>query len=400
MKQKSVLLHKAVIAFVRPFARLYVKFKYRFTTDRMPRMKEPFIMLSNHTTEDDMCFTGVASRNHMYFVCGEHLLRNPKYGKLLRTLIDPIPIPKGGASIAAVREILRRTRAGHSICMFPEGKRSFHGETIPNSTALGQLVKRSRCALVTYRIRGGYFTLPRWARNHPRKGHVEGKVVGIYSSAQLAEMTAEEITDIINRDTYENAYATQREKRWPYPGDHLAEGMEHVLFLCPCCHAMDTIVTQGDSFSCTACGMQGVYNTYGFLESEQLPFDNVLDWMRWLEPEFDRYVLEHDTETPLFTQPDVLLYRMMDGYRNEPIRTDTLRIYRDRMEFGPEGASESTYRFPFSEITSPSVLYGTILLFTYKDTYYGLSGDTFHAWKGARAWHLFSGDTYDPTKEI
>ena len=397
MKKRSTTFHKAVYAAVRPLIGLYVKLKYGFTTDRM---QEPFLLLSNHTTEDDMFFTGLACRDHMYFVCGEHLLRNPRYGRLLRDLVDPIPVPKGGASLTAVREILRRLKAGSNVCMFPEGKRSFHGETIPSSVSLGKLVKKAGCALVTYRISGGYFTYPRWARNHPRKGHAEGKVVGIYSSGELAKLTAEEITAIINRDTYENAYATQRSRHWRYRGDHLAEGLEHVLFLCPRCHAMDSMRTEGNAFSCCKCGLSGRYNDYGFLEGEGLPFDNVLDWMRWIEPEFDACVLAQEADALLFEQPDVLLYRMMDGYRNASIATDGLRVFRDRMEFGPVEKASAFYCFPFGEIDSMSVLYGNILLFTYKGTYYGLTGDAFHAWKCARLWHLCKGDTKDPTKEI
>ena len=391
----KAILHKAVYHILRGAVKPYLWLKYRFKTDTLPRIEEPYLLLSNHTTEEDMFFTIAASKEPMYFVCGEHLLRNKLYGKPLRVLADPVPIPKGGAAVHAVREIINRIRSGHNICMFPEGKRSFHGETIPSPVSLGKLVKTAGCALVTYRVQGGYFTYPRWARNHHRKGHVEGKVIGVYSSARLREMSAQEITEIINRDTYENAYETQRLNRWPYKGKDLAMGMEHVLFICPRCRAMDSIQTEGDSFFCSACGMRGVYDTYGFLKGDDLPFDNVLSWMRWIEPEFDSFVLRHDPAVPLFTEENVLLYRMLDDYRNEDIETARLRVYRDRMALGTSGNV-----FLFEEIPYLSILFGNILLFTYRGNYYGLTGDTFHAWKCGRLWHLVKGDTNDKTKEM
>jgi len=387
------LLHKAVYGIIRAGIRPYIRSKYTFTTDYVHKLKEPFIMLSNHTTEEDMLFTGTASRKHMYFVCGEHLLRNKQYGKPLRVLANPIPIPKGGTAVAAVREILRRIKAGANICMFPEGKRSYHGETIPSPVALGALVKKAHCALVTYRIRGGYFTYPRWARDHHRKGHAEGKVIGVYSSEELSKLTPEEITEIINRDTYENAYETQRTENWRYEGEDRALGMEHLMFICPKCGGMDTIRTEGNQFVCSACGMTGTYSEYGFLEGEGLPFDNVLDWMRWIEPEFDRRVSEHSGDGPLLEEPDVRLYQMLDNYQNEDILTATLAVYKDKMTVG-------SYEFPFAEIPSLSILYGNILLFTHKGSYYGLTGDTFRAWKCGRLWHLMRGDTNDRTKEM
>ena len=352
-------------------------------------------MLSNHTTEVDMLFVGTACRQHMYFVCGEHLLRNKTYGSLLRRLADPIPIPKGSASLKAIREILNRIKEGQNVMMFPEGKRSFHGETIPASTATGALVKKAGCALVTYRIRGGYFTYPRWARGHLRSGHIEGKVMGIYSSAELSAMNPREITDLINRDLYENAYAVQREKMWPYKGKNLAVGMEHYLFICPVCGSYDTIRTEEDDFECTRCGLKGHYNEYGFLEGDGLPFDNVLDWGRWIEQRFDSDIAakREEPDILLFTEKSVRLYQMLDNYENQDILTGDLRIFRDRLEIG-------TFVFPYREISALSMLYGNILLFTHNGTYYGMTSDIFRAWKCGRLWHLYKGHTGDPSREL
>lgn len=388
----KVFINKFSYRLVYYVAKRVTKKKYSFTTDRVPKVGEPYIMISNHTTEEDMLFAGLASKRHMYYVCGEHLLRNKTYGKLLRVLINPIPLPKGGASLEAVKEMIKRIKQGYNVCLFPEGKRSFHGETIPASLALGKLVKKTGGALVTYKVIGGYFTYPRWARQHQRTGHVEGKVMGVYSSEELKKMTAQEVTDIINRDTYENAYETQREKNWDYIGTDKAKGMEHVLFMCPKCGGMDTIQTEGDSFHCTKCGMKGVYNDKGFLEGECLPYDNVLEWMRWEEPQFDKYVEEKGDEL-LFTDENVTLYTMLEDYTNKDILKDKLEMYRDRLVIGE-------YTFPLNEISFLSILFGNILLFTYKDTYYGLTGETFHAWKGGRLWHLVKGDADDRTKEL
>ena len=182
--------------------------KYSFRTDRVPQMDEPFLMLANHATESDHFMAACAAQTPMTFVCGEHLLRG-KYGKLLKNIADPIPVPKGASAVLAVKEILRRLRRGENVMLFPEGSRSFHGETLPMTNAIGKLVKMGRSALVTYRIQGGYFVAPRWAY-HFRKGPMEGRVVNVYSSEQLKGMTAAQITEAINRDLYENAYETQR----------------------------------------------------------------------------------------------------------------------------------------------------------------------------------------------
>lgn len=392
MTKFKVQLHRAVYHTARRLVSPFLKAKYSFRTDMVPHLDEPYIMLSNHTTDLDMLFVGMASREHMYFVCSEHLLRNKLYGKLLRHLVNPIPLPRGSSSLKAVREILRRVNAGNNVMMFPEGKRSFHGETIPVGKATGGLVKKSGCALVTYRIQGGYFTHPRWARGHQRRGHIEGHVTGVYDSHELEKLTAQEITDIINRDIYENAYDTQRKQMWPYHGKNKTVHMEDYLFICPKCGGYDTIQTHGDDFCCTACGMAGYYDDHGFLRGEGLPYDNVLDWGRWIEKEFDHKIALSD-ERVLFEEQNVLLYQMLDDYKNRDIITDNLYIFRDKMVLGE-------YEFPFSDISALTMLHGNILLFTFGGTYYGMTGDKFRAWKCGRLWHLTKNDTDDKTKEL
>ena len=377
----------------RKLALPYIHARYGFKTNILEKVEGPFLLVSNHTTEDDMFFTAAASRQPMYFVCGEHLLRNKVYGRFLRKLLRPIPVPKGASTLPAVRQILKRLNDGQNICMFYEGKRSYHGETIPASESLGALVKKSGCTLVTYHITGGYFTYPRWARGNKRRGHVEGNIAGVYPPSQLAELSAAEITGLINRDTYENAYESQRENKWEYKGKNLAKGMETVLFLCPECGSEDTIETDGNRFYCTKCSLSGEYNEYGFLEGENLPYDNVLDWMRWIEKEFDRRLALCSEDTPVYDCSNVTFYRMNEDYTNSTLCESSLHIYKSKIEI--DGHS-----FDFDDIPYMSVLYGNILLFTFNGDRYGLSGESFKAWKCARLWHIKKGSSNDRTKEI
>ena len=78
--------------------------KYRFRTDRVPQMNEPFLMLANHATESDHFMAACAAQTPMTFVCGEHLLRG-KHGKQLKN----IPFrQKYGINIAKVIRGSRR----------------------------------------------------------------------------------------------------------------------------------------------------------------------------------------------------------------------------------------------------------------------------------------------------
>ena len=221
--------------------------KYGFTTDRISKKDEPYIVVSNHLTEVDMLMVAGALSEHMYYVAGEHLLRT-KAGPKLKWAQDPIFTYKGAPSIDTMREVIRKIRAGNNIMIFPEGSRSFNGETLKLDSGIAKLVKTAGCALITYHIEGGYFVAPRWAYTF-RTGPMRGNIVNVYSSEEVKKMSRDELTDCINRDIYENAYETQRRNKYKYKGKRLAEGLENYLVKCSCC---GSIVRKGKF--CIECG--------------------------------------------------------------------------------------------------------------------------------------------------
>jgi len=379
--RKRERLHKAVWFVAQPFTTLLLK-KYDYKTTKAPKLDEPYLVVANHTTESDMLMVAAAFRKHMYFVCGEHLFRT-KHAKAMQYFLDPIPAPRGGPMSGTVLEMLRRLRNGNNIMIFPEGSRSFNGETIAVSDSIGMLVKRAKCALITYRTRGGYFIAPRWAY-HFRKGHAEGAVVGVYTSEQLAGMSAEEITALINTDLHENAYETQAVQPYTYRTEGLAEGLENFLLLCPKCGSYDSMKTEGDRFHCECCGLGGTYDEFGYLNGEDLPFRQVNDWGHWIEERFDADMETRADGELLFTETETRLYEINKDHSTTDLATGEVKIYKDKIVMGEQ-------EFDFANITAMSLLYyGKSVLFTHQRRYYGITGEHFHAWKIERLYGTYN----------
>ena len=353
--------------------------KYGFTTERISKKDEPYIVVANHLTEVDMLMLGGAFAEHMYFVAGEHLLRT-KAGPKIKWAQDPIFTYKGAPSID------RNIKDGHNVMIFPEGSRSFNGETMKLGSGIAKLVKTAGCALATYHIEGGYFVAPRWAytvRTGPMKGHI----VNIYSSAEIKSMSREELTDCINRDIYENAYETQRRNKYTYKGERLAEGLENYLVKCSCCGSFDTMVTENDRFRCTKCGQSGRYTPEGFLEGEDLRFDSVYDWGVWSEKETCNYIKSFEGDGPVFRDTDTVLYEVLSDHSRVDLASGEIKGYKDRFETGGEV-------FSFEDINGMDMLYfGKTLVFSYKRRHMAITGERFHAIKYQK---LF--DTYQTKK--
>lgn len=347
--------------------------KYGFKTDVLPKTEGNYIVLSNHLTEVDMLMAEAAFPQHMYIVAGEHLIRS-KYGKLIAWSQDPILRPKGASSTKSVKEIIRRIKEGHNVLLFPEGSRSFDGETKTLPESVAKLVKRCGCGLVTYHIEGGYFVAPRWAYTS-RVGPMKGEIVRVRSSEELAAMSTGELTEAINHELYEHAYETQRKKRLVYRGKRLAEGLENYLVKCPRCGSFDSLSSEKDGFSCNVCGLSGVYTQEGFLQGNDLKFDNVYDWGHWAERETEKYIRSADMQAPVFRDTHVTLYEVTDDHKRTDLYSGEIVGYHDCIRVGEE-------RFAFENISAIDMLYyGKTLLFTCGKRYLGITGERFHAIK-------------------
>lgn len=344
--------------------RVFLHFHIRFKGKKPIKPKNNFIMLANHVTDYDMLFMALAVKPQMYFVMSEHMLRKGFVSKLLAWAFDPIPRAKASNAGSTVMEILRHCRAGHNVAFFAEGFRTMSGYNQGFSPATGAMVKKAGCDLITYRIKGGYYANPNWGVG-VRKGRVWGDIVRIYSAAELANMTAEEVNEAIARDTYEDAAVTQKEHRIPYKlkKGGLAEHLEHALLVCPACHRMASIRSRGDRFYCE-CGLEGTYNEYGDLVGDSLPFHTVSEWSRF-QNEYIESLPDEGAEKVLLSAPNQRLTEI-DDYHH----ADTVVVESGEFRQTSKGFYVDKVYFPYEKIAYLDIIRHGFLLFTTTDRHY------------------------------
>ncbi len=250
--------------------------------------KDPFILIPNHVMLLDPVVIGMTSKQHMYFVASDHLMRKGFASKLLEWVFQPIMRTKGSTDAHAAMSILRTVKKGYNVCIFAEGSTTFNGLSGPIYRSTGKLVKSAGVKLITYRLSGGYFTRPRWGEA-TRRGLMTGKVAGIYSAEEIKAMTEQEVDAVIVRDIHEDAYATQTEHPVAFKGKRLAEFLESAAYLCPCCNEVGHIHSNDNRVWCD-CGMEATMDVFGFLRSETLPYTTVRDWDLWQMSQVDRII--------------------------------------------------------------------------------------------------------------
>lgn len=259
MKKRQKIYWKILRPLVIVF--LYLKFGYTFKVAK--NLPDNFIVLSNHNTDFDPLFVGVSFKNSVRYVASEHISRWKYAFKFIDHIFSPIMRPKGTNAASTVKDILRTLRGGDNVCMFAEGARSWNGITAPVLPSTGKMVKSAKCALVTYKITGGYFISPLWSKGGTRKGRIHGEVVSIYSAEDLSAMSVDQINEVIKNDLHEDAYERQAVENNKYKGKHLAELMESLVYCCPSCRAIDSLYSSDDTVFCKECNDLFTYDEYG-----------------------------------------------------------------------------------------------------------------------------------------
>lgn len=323
---------------------------FRSDMETLKDVPQPYLLLSNHTTDFDCAFIAVASQAPVSFVATENILRMGLLGHLATKLFHPIVHYKGTMGITTSKHILKAMRDGKNVAMFPEGNRSFNGATCPIPPATAKLARMSRGTLVTYRLEGGYLSSPRWASTL-RKGQIRGRVAGVYTPEMLKAMTAEEIQTAIEKDLQTNAYEEQYRRPTVFQGRKRAEYLESTIFLCPVCERIGTLKSHGNHLSC-GCGFTAEFDEYGVLKTSQGSYT---------VPELDekqKRIIEKICKKP----SDVCLFsdEVKERFINEKHKADDSRnvvfcAYSDRFIAGD-------MVIPFEKITGISINQRNLLL--------------------------------------
>jgi 1-acyl-sn-glycerol-3-phosphate acyltransferase len=105
---------------------LYCRFLHRWSANRFNPFpsRGPALIYCNHTCSADATFLLAASdRTISFLVAREHFQVHPVAYRILKHM-RCVPVMRDGADPAALRQAISRLKAGHLVCLFPEGNLS------------------------------------------------------------------------------------------------------------------------------------------------------------------------------------------------------------------------------------------------------------------------------------
>ena len=362
---KKYKRHQVFWKIIRFIAPSVLKPLYKYSYELAPKLEPPYLVFSNHNGDLDPALVGLSFPQQMYFVASEHVYRAGFASKILRFVFEPIAKRKGTADAVTVMKSIRALREGKNVCIFPEGQKSFNGITGEINIATGKLVKASKASLVTYKLEGGYFTTPRWGKGI-RKGKMHGSIVNIYNKEDLEKLSPEEITDLVKKDLYEDAYQKQSQNPIAYKGKNLAEGIEHALCLCPECKQIDTLFSKKNSVFCKNCDFTTSIDIYGYFD-ENCKFKTVLQWDEFQQEELKKLIQEKSSEKSefIFSDDEVTLKTVKAEHQEEIIGTGKFSMFTDKFIFNSvKDEKEISLEIPQKNIVDISMYGKQALVFS------------------------------------
>ena len=236
----------------------------------LKKVKEPFIMISNHASRLDYMFTGIPMLpKRMNFVAGyNEFFRSHLQGvfKILRV----IPKKNFTADIYTIKEIKRVVKSSGNIMLFPEGMSSIGGSNQPVALGTGKLIKHLGIPVYYSVIKGGYLTSPKYELTD-RLGYIEVEIDKLFNAEDIINFTPEEIEQKINKAIKHDDYEWNLKEQHMYKTKaEIAKNLHDLLFYCPKCKSQFTMIGEKNIIKCNKCGNGAtIDNTY-----KMTPFNN------------------------------------------------------------------------------------------------------------------------------
>ena len=169
-----------------------------------------------------------------------------------------------------------------SVLIYPEATYSLDGRATVLPDSVGKCLKMLGVPVVTVITEGAFMRQPVYNNLRKRKVKVSAKIEYLFSPEELKKLSADEINKKIREKFAFDYFREQTEKGVVIADETRAEGLNRILYKCPCC-GKEKMKGEGKTLACLACGKTYELTQLGEMKALQgeTEFSNVSDWVDW-----------------------------------------------------------------------------------------------------------------------
>lgn len=266
----------------------------------------PSIVLCNHGSFFDFFYAGrLLIKNCPHFIIARLYFYHKWLGRILKT-VGGFPKSMFATDMESVRNSLKVLKDNGMLAMMPEARLSTVGRFEDIQEGTYSFLKKSKVPVYTIKISGDYFAKPKWGKGIRRGSVVEAELDLLFSPDDLENMSVEDIKHGVEDRLYYDEFEWLKTKPTvEYHSQHLAEGLENILAICPVCKQKHTITTDKRDVFCQECGnLTSLDSRYQF--DPDFCFENFAHWYDW-QTEIIRKEIEADPDYSLSSAVELRL---------------------------------------------------------------------------------------------
>ncbi|MBQ8996320.1 MAG: hypothetical protein IJ091_10960, partial [Oscillospiraceae bacterium] len=235
--------------------------------------------------------------------------------------IGCIPTEKFVSDLVLLKDIIYSVKKlNNSVLMYPEASYSFDGTATDLPAGLGRFIKKLGVPVLFIKTEGAFARDPLYNMLQKRRVDVSAHLHYLLSPEDIEKKSGEEIDVILkNAFTFDN-FRWQKDNNVRISEPFRADGLERILYKCPCCCKEGCTKGSGTSLICSSCGTEWEMNELGevICKNNDCAYTHIPDWYRWERESVKNeildgtYILDTDVSIGLMVNHDAI-YMVGEG---------------------------------------------------------------------------------------
>ena len=252
-------------------------FNTKILRNEVKGVKGPYVVIANHESQIDFINLALISNRRMHMVISNSFYQTLSIKPLL-DMIKVIPKQQFQTTPTDIRTMKRAIENNMPLGIYPVGLMTENGLSTDPGISIGKLLKFLKTDVYVCYTEGSYLTQPKWSKVR-RKGQITIDAYKLISKEELATISNEDLYQLVRKNIDYNSYQNQKKNKILFKHGNNVEGLEYVLYQCPKCKSVKSIVSKDKTrLKCMCCSYEVEANNYGLFNSEEIIYDTPSDW--------------------------------------------------------------------------------------------------------------------------